>query len=66
MVLHKMYASLEAEQKKNLHAYFYVGKDQTKPINNKFKKRSCHSKLYRDFAQLEYLLIAKSQIDDCG
>lgn len=37
MIAHKMID-------KNMHIYFYVAKDQTKPINNKFKKRSCHSK----------------------
>ena len=45
MISHKMYTNLEAEYRKNLRIAFYVGKDMTKPINNKFKKRSCHSQL---------------------
>jgi len=45
MVVNKMYTTLEPEHRKNLHVAFYVGKDMTKPINNKFKKRSCHIKL---------------------
>lgn len=45
MISHKMYTDLEPEYRKNLRIAFYVGKDMTKPINNKFKKRSCHIKL---------------------
>ncbi|KAF2803956.1 uncharacterized protein BDZ99DRAFT_511749 [Mytilinidion resinicola] len=45
MVSSKLYAGLEKDERKNLHVHFYVGKDQTKPIHNKFKKRSCHIKL---------------------
>lgn len=44
MVAHRMYSELSPEQRKNLHVHWYVGKDQTKPLNNKFKQRSCHSK----------------------
>ena len=42
MVAHKLYSSLAADEKKFLHYYFYVAKDMTKPIHNKFKRRSCH------------------------
>ncbi|KAK8229092.1 hypothetical protein HDK77DRAFT_282760 [Phyllosticta capitalensis] len=45
MVAHRMYSELSPEQRKNLHVHWYVGKDQTKPLNNKFKQRSCHIKL---------------------
>ncbi|KAI9847238.1 MAG: hypothetical protein M1838_000974 [Thelocarpon superellum] len=45
MVAHGLYKGLAQEDKKHLHYYFYVAKDMTKPIHNKFKKRSCHVKL---------------------
>ncbi|PSK55255.1 hypothetical protein B9Z65_2644 [Elsinoe australis] len=45
MVSHKMYTSLEAEYRRNLKVYWYVAKDQVKPLHNKFKQRSCHIKL---------------------
>jgi hypothetical protein len=38
-----MHKTLEPEYRKNLQIYFYVAKDMMKPINAKFKKRSCHS-----------------------
>jgi phosphatidylserine/phosphatidylglycerophosphate/cardiolipin synthase-like enzyme len=42
----RLYQALEKqEEKKNLKVYYYVGKDQTRPIHNKQKKRSCHVKL---------------------
>ncbi|KAH0536671.1 hypothetical protein FGG08_006466 [Glutinoglossum americanum] len=40
MTVHKMYTSLDPEQRKNLHVHYYVAKDQTRPINAKFKERS--------------------------
>jgi phosphatidylserine/phosphatidylglycerophosphate/cardiolipin synthase-like enzyme len=43
MVASKLYAELRAEERKRLRVGYYVAKDQTKPIHNKFKKRSCHS-----------------------
>lgn len=43
MVANKLYLSLEPEERKLLHVYYYVGKDQTEPVHNKFKSRSCHS-----------------------
>ncbi|KAI9776650.1 MAG: hypothetical protein M1839_009456 [Geoglossum umbratile] len=45
MVVHKMYTSLELAQRKNLHVYYYVAKDQARPINAKFKQRASHIKL---------------------
>lgn len=45
MVANEMYQGLNEEQKKNLRIYYYVAKDQVMPIHNKFKARSCHSKL---------------------
>lgn len=46
MISHRLYTSLETdEERSRLRIHNYVGKDQTKPIHNKFKKRSCHIKL---------------------
>ncbi|OCK73767.1 hypothetical protein K432DRAFT_410420 [Lepidopterella palustris CBS 459.81] len=45
MVANKLYQGLDEEHRKLLHVHFYVGKDQTQPIHNRFKKRSCHIKL---------------------
>jgi hypothetical protein len=45
MIAAKLYAQLEAAEKTRLHVGYYVAKDQTKPIHNKFKARSCHSTL---------------------
>jgi phosphatidylserine/phosphatidylglycerophosphate/cardiolipin synthase-like enzyme len=45
MVADKLYKQLNGDEKKRLHIGYYVGKDQTKPIHNKFKSRSCHIKL---------------------
>ncbi|KAI4121966.1 MAG: hypothetical protein LQ338_006063 [Usnochroma carphineum] len=45
MVAHKLYSALTPAEKENLNIYNYVGKDQTRPIHNKFKKRSCHIKV---------------------
>ncbi|KAH7082549.1 hypothetical protein BKA63DRAFT_560768 [Paraphoma chrysanthemicola] len=44
-----LYTSLsgpeDAEARKRLKVYYYVAKDQTEPIHNQFRKRSCHIKL---------------------
>lgn len=46
MIANRLYKSLESEKEKaGLQIFYYVGKDQTKPIHNSFKKRSCHIKL---------------------
>lgn len=44
MVANKLYLALEEEARKRLYVHYYVGKDQTKPIHNMYKKRSCHGK----------------------
>lgn len=45
MVAHRMYTALSGEARQRLHYFWYVGKDQTKPIIQEKKKRSCHIKL---------------------
>jgi phosphatidylserine/phosphatidylglycerophosphate/cardiolipin synthase-like enzyme len=46
MIAHRLYKSLGSdEEKARLRIHDYVAKDQTRPIHNKFKKRSCHVKL---------------------
>ncbi|CAI7656830.1 unnamed protein product [Penicillium glandicola] len=45
MIANRLYNSLESDEKSRLRIYYYVGKDQTRPIHNSFKKRSCHIKL---------------------
>ncbi|EEH05919.1 IQ calmodulin-binding domain-containing protein [Histoplasma capsulatum G186AR] len=46
MISNRLYNSLKSEKEKSrLQIYNYVAKDQTRPIHNKFKKRSCHIKL---------------------
>lgn len=46
MIANRLYNSLESKtEKERLRVFYYVGKDQTKPIHNSFKKRSCHIKL---------------------
>jgi hypothetical protein len=46
MIANRLYKSLKTdEEKSRLRVYYYVGKDQTRPIHNSFKKRSCHIKL---------------------
>ncbi|GFF28185.1 2-methylcitrate dehydratase [Aspergillus lentulus] len=46
MIANRLYRSLHTDQERSrLRIYNYVGKDQTKPIHNKYKKRSCHIKL---------------------
>ncbi len=45
MVAHNLYKSLSDAGRQRLHYFWYVGKDQTKPIPQEKKKRSCHIKL---------------------
>ena len=45
MIAHRLYSSLSPETKNNLHYYWYVGKDQTKPLVQSKGLRSCHIKL---------------------
>ncbi|EAW14197.1 MmgE/PrpD family protein [Aspergillus clavatus NRRL 1] len=46
MIANRLYRALHtAEERARLRIHNYVGKDQTKPIHNKFKQRSCHIKL---------------------
>ncbi|KAF3767910.1 hypothetical protein M406DRAFT_252746 [Cryphonectria parasitica EP155] len=45
MIAHKLYTSLSGPAKDRLHYFWYVAKDQTKPIIQEKKKRSCHIKL---------------------
>jgi phosphatidylserine/phosphatidylglycerophosphate/cardiolipin synthase-like enzyme len=46
MIANRLYNALESEEEKSrLRICYYVGKDQTRPIHNSFKKRSCHIKL---------------------
>jgi phosphatidylserine/phosphatidylglycerophosphate/cardiolipin synthase-like enzyme len=44
LIAHRLYEDL-GSQRDNLDIYTYVAKDQTHPIHNKFKKRSCHIKV---------------------
>jgi phosphatidylserine/phosphatidylglycerophosphate/cardiolipin synthase-like enzyme len=44
MVANRLYLDLAPEERRRLHVHYYVAKDQTKPIHNKFKQRSCHGK----------------------
>jgi phosphatidylserine/phosphatidylglycerophosphate/cardiolipin synthase-like enzyme len=45
MMSNRLYKSLSKRDRERLRIYDYVAKDQTRPIHNKFKKRSCHIKL---------------------
>lgn len=45
MISHQMYSALSASEKKHLHICWYTGKDMIRPINAKYKRRSCHIKL---------------------
>ena len=46
MISNRLYNSLSSdEEKARLRIFNYVAKDQTRPIHNKFKQRSCHIKL---------------------
>jgi phosphatidylserine/phosphatidylglycerophosphate/cardiolipin synthase-like enzyme len=45
MVAHHLLTSLSNEGRKRLHWFWYIGKDQTVPLVQKKKKRSCHIKV---------------------
>jgi len=46
MVSNRLYGSLKTDKERSrLRIFNYVAKDQTRPIHNKFKKRSCHAKI---------------------
>jgi phosphatidylserine/phosphatidylglycerophosphate/cardiolipin synthase-like enzyme len=46
MIANRLYNTLQSdEEKAKLRVFYYVAKDQTMPIHNIFKKRSCHIKL---------------------
>lgn len=45
MIAHQLYTTLSDHGKKKLHWFWYIGKDQTRPIVAKKKKRSCHIKV---------------------
>ena len=45
MVAHNLYDSLSASGRQHLHYFWYVAKDQTRPLPARSKKRSCHIKL---------------------
>ncbi|KAJ5118207.1 hypothetical protein N7448_009921 [Penicillium atrosanguineum] len=46
MIANRLYNALKSnEEKARLRIHYYVGKDQTRPIHNSFKMRSCHIKL---------------------
>ncbi|KAK2031658.1 hypothetical protein LX32DRAFT_556817 [Colletotrichum zoysiae] len=45
MVAAHMYEKLSPQARQHLHYFWYVGKDQTRPIIAEKKKRSCHVKL---------------------
>lgn len=55
MISHKLYTSLSEKEKELLHVFNYVAKDQTQPIHNKFKKRSCHSEFETESSQGHYM-----------
>lgn len=44
-VAHQIYTTLSASGRQHLRWYWYVAKDQTRPIPASEKKRSCHIKL---------------------
>ncbi|OAA66761.1 IQ calmodulin-binding motif protein [Niveomyces insectorum RCEF 264] len=45
MIAHQLYASLSDNGRKHLHYFWYVAKDQTRPITQSKKQRDCHIKL---------------------
>ena len=45
MVAHDLHRSLTPKGRSHLHYFWYVAKDQTKPIVQERRKRSCHIKL---------------------
>ena len=44
-VAHGLYEKLGEQYHDNLDIYAYIAKDQVRPIHNKFKERSCHTKI---------------------
>ncbi|KAF2015791.1 phospholipase D active site motif protein [Aaosphaeria arxii CBS 175.79] len=44
-VASRLCQNLDLESRQRLNIHYYVAKDQTAPIHNKFKARSCHVKL---------------------
>jgi len=45
MVAHNLYSQLSPEGRKYLHYHWYVAKDQTRPLVQSTRRRSCHIKL---------------------
>lgn len=45
MIAAHLYKTLSVSARQHLHYFWYVGKDQTRPIIAEHKKRSCHVKL---------------------
>lgn len=45
MVANHLYTSISDAGRQHLHWFWYVGKDQTKPVHQSMRKRSCHIKL---------------------
>lgn len=46
MIACRLYGALRTDEEKGrLRIFNYVGKDQTRPVHNRFKRRSCHIKL---------------------
>lgn len=45
MVAHNLYKALSPSARNHLHYFWYVAKDQTKPLHQSTRKRSCHIKL---------------------
>jgi len=45
MVAHNLFKSLSPAGRERLHYFWYVAKDQTEPIVQHKKRRSCHIKL---------------------
>ncbi|KAK8051092.1 hypothetical protein PG993_002477 [Apiospora rasikravindrae] len=45
MIANKLFEALSPTGKERLHWYWYVGKDQSRPVAATAKKRSCHIKL---------------------
>lgn len=64
MIANRLYNSLESdEEKSHLRICYYVGKDQTCPIHNSFKKRSCHIKLMIVDEQIAIQGISTTNLD---
>ncbi|ERT03197.1 hypothetical protein HMPREF1624_01502 [Sporothrix schenckii ATCC 58251] len=45
MIAHQLYQALSETGRQHLHYFWYVAKDQTRPIPQSKKKRDCHIKL---------------------